>query len=247
MVPADVALAHAQLFLTRVVPRETSVLVVGAQAAQLGWRLAHLGHDVQAMDARLAEPIPQHPRLRLSRTDFFTVAPAKAQRVDAVIALDGLRRAPSREVLLDALPRWVRPGGLLAFDELDVEMADGDTARWLFELLTQAVLTGAAPPRALEGGEDDASVERWKRLLARDGAVLPGGALLSLCRELGVVRETERGVGLFRAYCGALEPASRWLPLAEWALRAEERRLAEGSLRAVGLRAVVQVGSAPAD
>lgn len=246
MVPADVALAHAQLFLTRVVPREASVLVVGAQAAQLGWRLAHLGHDVQAMDGRLAAPIPQHPRLSLTRADFFTVAPRGGQQVDAVIALDVLRRAPSVE-LLQALRRWVRPGGLLAFDELDVEMADGDTARWLLELLTQAVLTGAAPASALEGGEDDAPVERWKRLLAREGTVLSGGALLALCRELGVVRETERGVGLFRAFCGALHPAAQWLPLAEWALRAEERRIAEGSLRAVGLRAVVQVGSAPAE
>src|SRR5918911_1100142 len=87
MVPADVALNHSQLFLTRALAGRGRVLEVGCGSGQLAWRLAHLGLDVVGLDIALPAQRPSHPALKFEKADFYQY---KDEPFDAVVFTSSL-------------------------------------------------------------------------------------------------------------------------------------------------------------
>lgn len=239
LVPLDVALNHTQLFLTRVLPQRGRILEVGCGAGQLAWRLAHLGHEVHALD-RVAPSLPAHPRLRFLKGEVETATVPTP--FDAIVMVDTLRGLSDVESVVHRLASWLTPGGLLVVDELDVGHEDSDVARWFAEHAGTCLLSGASDVDALGGELSALPRERWQ---ARFKGQHRATVMLEALRQVGLMRESERGPALFRELAATLVPTPRGVRLAEFLLQAEEQRIAEGSLRPVGVRAVVQVGSAP--
>ncbi len=261
MLPADLALNHSQLFLTRVLAGKKRVLEVGCGNGQLSWRLAHLGLQVVGLDIALPRQRPTHPRLRFEKGDFYKF---KDEPFDAVLFTSSLHHLHPLEGALRRARNLLLPTGLVVLDEFDRLAADEDTARWYYEaggLLTQAGVFKAERehpghrPHGTHGGHAghgshaghgrpsgaEDPLARWQREHQHLPELHTGRTMLDGLRKVGELIEVTRVAYLFRSLCVRLGEAPRGLNVAEFLLQAEEQRIRGGSLRAVGLRAVCRV------
>jgi SAM-dependent methyltransferase len=98
------------------------VLEVGAGDGELAAALADAGYDVVAIDpaadAPAVRPVALH-ELDEPRASF-----------DAAVAVVSLHHVQPREESFRRLAELVRPGGVLAIDEIDVERLDERAASW---------------------------------------------------------------------------------------------------------------------
>ena len=126
MVPADVALNHSQLFLTRALSGKARVLEVGCGTGQLAWRLAHLGLDVVGVDIRLPAVRPSHPALRFEKADFYQF---KDEPFDVVVFTSSLHHLNPLEGAVRRARNLLKPSGLLVVDDFDLAAPDEEIGR----------------------------------------------------------------------------------------------------------------------
>ena len=254
MVPADVALNHSQLFLTRVLAGKKRVLEVGCGNGQLAWRLAHLGLTVVGLDIALARQRPTHPKLRFEKSDFFKF---KDDPFDAVLFTSSLHHLHPLEGALRRARNLLAPAGVVVLEEFDLLAPDEETARWYYEaqgLLEQTGIiknehashshSGSHPVlhRSHRASPDEGNpLARWQKEHLHLPPLHSGPAMLGGLRKIGELVEVTRGAYLFRALCSKLGDASKGHNVGEWLMRAEERRIRVSSIKAVGLRAICRV------
>lgn len=237
MVPGDVALNHSQLFFTHALSGRGRVLEVGCGNGQLAWRLAHLGHDVVALDIALPVERPRHPGLRFERADFFQY---KDEPFDAVIFTSSLHHLSPLDAAVKRARNLLKPGGLIAVDDFDLLAPDEATLRWYYEaqsLLAHAGLLSGAP---LPGQQHESPLLRWQEEHAHVPALHAGDAMMTALRNVGELVEVARGAYLFRTVAAWLGRTARDLNVTEWLLATEERRIRAATLKGVGLRVVCQ-------
>jgi len=249
MVPADVALNHSQLFFTRVLPPSARVLEVGCGNGQLAWRLAHLGHSVVGLDILLPADRPSHPGLRFEQSDFYQY---KDEPFDAVLFTSSLHHLHPLDKAIRRARNLVKPSGLVVVDDFDLLAPDVATLRWHYE--AQALLTHAGVVATRESAHshegharpqhppNEQPLVRWQEEHVYAPPLHSGEAMLHALRAAGELLEVARVPYLFRYFASLLATAPRDVNVTEWMLATEERRIAAGSLKAVGLRAVCRVG-----
>lgn len=239
MVPGDVALNHSQLFFTHALSGRYRVLEVGCGNGQLGWRLAHLGHEVVALDIALPVDRPSHPGLRFEKADFFRF---KDEPFDAVIFTSSLHHLSPLDAAVKRARNLLKPGGLILVDDFDLLAPDEATLRWYYEAQSLLATAGAVPGALRAGQQADRPRLRWQQEHAHVPALHAGDAMMAALRNVGELAEVARGAYLFRIVAAQLGRAARDLNVAEWLLATEERRIHAGTLKGVGLRVVCRVG-----
>lgn len=238
MVPADVALNHTQLFLTKVLAGKGRVLEVGCGGGQLAWRLAHLGLNVVGLDIALPAQRPTHPALRFEKGDFFQF---KDEPFDAVLFTSSLHHLDPLEGAVRRARNLLKPSGLIVIDEFDLKAPDEPTLRWYYETQSLLAHAGVLPIERVTGKDDLDPLQRWRDEHAAYPPLHTGDGLLGALRSVGALEEVTRGAYLFRGLGALLGGSPRDLNIANWLLATEERRIRGGSLKGVGLRAVCRV------
>lgn len=239
MVPGDVALNHSQLFFTRALGAKGRVLEVGCGSGQLSWRLAHLGLDVVGLDIALPAEPPSHPKLAFEKADFFQY---KSLPFDAVLFTSSLHHLGPLEGAVRRARNLLKPGGMLVVDDFDLLAPDEATARWYFEMQGVLAHAGVLPVARLTGKEHERPLERWRDEHQHTPPIHSGEAMLTALTAVGALAEVTRGAYLYRALSANLGSSARDLNVAEWLFATEERRVAAGSLKGVGLRAICKPG-----
>jgi SAM-dependent methyltransferase len=219
-------------FVKGAVGEARRVLEVGAGRGALARRLQRSGVEVTAVD--LSAPADDGSGVRWIEGDFLEL---EDDPFDAVAFTTSLHHIAPLDAALDKARRLLTPGGVLVLDEFDLEAPDEETCRWYYELQELLAVAGAYDPGHVPMGPSASALGRWRADHEHDGAPLhTGRAMLAGVEKIARHVAVTRGPYLYRYICGGVSEPS----VARHVKAVEERRVAEGSLRAVGLRVVAR-------
>jgi SAM-dependent methyltransferase len=233
------ALRETRAFIEPLLAGRRRVLDVGCGKGELAAALADAGHEVTAIDVTLpaertaAAGVTWHEAGLLD----FDAAP-----FDAILFVTSLHHITPLPDALEHARRLLVPGGLLIAEEFSVEAPDAATARWYYETQELLAATDRYPADRLHGAPSTDPVSRWREEHAHDGEALTEGWRMK--EELGRRFEllgAREGPYLYRyigagtaAHSGAGTPLTE--AITDHVFKAEQRGIAAGTLKPVGLR-----------
>ncbi len=230
--PEDVEVEVALAFFRPRLAEARRVLDVGCGNGLLARRLAEAGLDVTALDASLKRT-ERAPGVRYVETDFLAFEDAP---YDALLFGASLHHLFPLAAALEASLRLLHPGGAFLASDFDVEAPDLTTARWYYDVEGLLLEAGLFRPEKVEKAETEDALLRWHQEHLHTPPFHTGAAM----RQGLEARFTDVGAAtgpyLFRYVAGCLKPGPNTTAVAAWALATEERHLAQGFLKAVGLR-----------
>jgi SAM-dependent methyltransferase len=209
-------------------PPPAKVLEVGCGSGELARSLSAGGWRVTAVDPKAPEGGP-FVRAAVEELDVRDHGP-----FDAAVAVLSLHHAGELGIVLDKVRSLLKPGGIFVVDEFRKErLADRPTAAFFYH--QQLSLLHAGRKGAGTGGhQPDDTFESWYARTTEHRAAVHGeGEVLVPLEERFVTRSLAHGPYLFRhGLDAAVEPLERKL-------------IAEGGIRATGLRWVGVLEAGP--
>jgi len=213
------------------------ILEVGCGHGRAALLLANAGHTVVALDIALPSDLPQHPSLTFVEADLYAYS---GSLFDAVAFTASLHHMPSPKTALNYAATLLKPGGLLIIDDFDVRAVDRSTARWYFEVQELLAIAGIYDASRIEGASTDDPETRWHRAHEHEDERLHAGREMCEAVELQFDNvRVGRGPYLWR-YLATGVTGDNADSLREFIQYAERARVAEESIRAVGLRIVAR-------
>jgi SAM-dependent methyltransferase len=229
---SDLLLSEQHAFVSGAIVGARRVLEAGAGRGHLARRLHADGFEVTALDLLLPTR-DDASGVRWVEGDFLAF---DGGPFDAVLFTASLHHVSPLAAALDRARRLLVPGGVLVVDDFDLEAPDEETLRWYYDVQELLAVAGAYEAGHIDAPCDGTSVERWRAAHEHHDAPLhTGGAMLAGIAERFGPASVTRGPYLFRYISrGSSSP-----DVARHVMSIETRRIAAGSLRAVGLRIVV--------
>ncbi len=240
MLPFHCPTEHTIEFLGRVLPATSArILEVGCGGGDVALRLGTLGHRVVGIDT--SKEAVQRARalgVDVREADLFTFEHSPFDVVLFTRSLHHVRRLPAAMERARAL---LEPGGILALEELDFAAIDVRTATWLFDVEALLESSGVMHVDMEEARSSPADpISRWRAVHAQNRAMHTGAAMLDVVQRSFDLTTTERVPYLYRYVQGRLEATERGYRVAREVLAIEGRRIADGAINALGLRAVAR-------
>ena len=237
--PSDLPVEETLGFVLSALPAGVRrILEVGCGRGALAARLRARGFVVTALD-RSAEEVrrAQESGVPAVVGDF----PAyEDEPFEAILFTRSLHH-------LDPLPKVVErardllvPGGTLIAEEFAIERVDRETARWFYELRSLLEAVGVLPPEAGGGPLVANPLERWYEEHADEQPLHEGEDMLVTLGRRFELTKVDEAPYLYRYVCERLEAGDRGARVAQCMFELESLRIAERSLRAVGLRIVAR-------
>jgi SAM-dependent methyltransferase len=230
---ADFAVAEQHAFISRAIGGARRVLEVGAGQGHLARRLQADGFAVTALD--LSPPADVDASgVRWVHGDFLAF---EDEPFDAVLFTASLHHITPLDAALERARGLLARGGVLVVDDFDLESPDEATARWYYEVQELLAATGTYDACRLHAPPDLPPLRRWQAEHEHHSAPLHTGRAMLAQLEHGFgLLEVARGPYLYRYICRGTSS----LGVAQHVLSVETGRIADGSLRPVGLRAVAR-------
>lgn len=241
MTPEELRNDEVARFVLERLGGRSRVLEVGCGRGEVARALAASGLAVTALDASLRDLV-EAPAVRFVERDFLEYEDAP---FEAVIFTVSLHHISPLERAIDRAVALLRPEGLLIADELDLDAPDAATLRWYYDTQEKLAAAGHYAAHRIDhdhghGHAGGDVVERWHHAHHHDEPLHTGAAMeRAIAARLEMV-ELQRLEYLYR-YIGrglAEDDTGAWI--ATQVRAAERRGIAEGSLRAVGLRIVAR-------
>jgi hypothetical protein len=132
------------------------------------------------------------------------------------------------------------PGGFLLAEEVDFAAPDVTTATWFYGIQTLLASQGVYPAHAIHGTMGAPPLERWREEHSHQPPLHLGAAMReAITREFG---EPRVGIGpyLYRYISAHLPETPNAGRFAARVFETEKKRIAEGSMKPVGLRLVAR-------
>jgi SAM-dependent methyltransferase len=230
---ADLAVAEQHAFVSKAIGGARRVLEVGAGQGHLARRLRADGFAVTALD--LSPPADVDASgVRWVHGDFLAF---EDEPFDAVLFTASLHHITPLQAALGRARALLSRGGVLVLDDFDLEAPDEATARWYYEVQELLAAAGAYAAGHEHAQRDLTPLRRWQAEHEHHHAPLHTGRamLAGIEHDFGLL-EVARGPYLYRYICRGTSS----LGVAQHVLSVETRRIADGSLRPVGLRAVAR-------
>lgn len=213
---------------------------LAAELDRLGWQVT--GVEPDADEAELA-------RRRGVRVLGMPLAEVDGGDYDAVLFTRSLHHVADVEATLADAVRLLRPGGTVLLEEFARERVDAAAAAYVYDaiaLLDAAGMTGPhdGPDHRHDEIEDDPLL-RWRRDRGEDAEepLHTGTAMLAALARLGTPGDVQQTEALWRMPAVRLTGAQDGAAAADAARalrRIECRRIADGTLPAIGFIAAVR-------
>jgi len=206
----------------------------GALAAKLGaqgFALTALDQSLKHVEARDAAGVTFVER------DFLAY---EAEPFEAIFFVTSLHHVSPLDSALRRAHELLVPGGLLLIDEFSVEAPDAQTARWYYELQELLALSGLYHSEHIHGSAAETPLARWSAEHQEDPPLNTGSVMTTAVAQRFEVLETTLGPYLYRYLGGGLRADEQGQRLARFILESEKKRIAEGTLRPVGLRLIAR-------
>jgi SAM-dependent methyltransferase len=221
-------------FIERWLKSTQRILEVGAGNGALAATLMQKGHEVTALDRSSGCIREAAARgLRTVCADFLSWSTDEI--FDAVLFTRSLHHMPDLPRALERAEALLAPSGRLVAEEFGVDRIDRATARWFYDVCGILEAAEILPP---EGESPRDPLERWQ---ADHKEPLHGGEAMEA--EIGkrfAPLGTEDAPYLYRIMCARMQDEVRSHKVAARLFEIEERAIAEGTLRPVGIRIVAQ-------
>lgn len=235
------AMKETRAFVEPLLAGHRRVLDVGCGRGELAAALARAGHEVVALDVRLPEHRATAPGLTYLQEDFLRF---DAEPFDALVFVGSLHHIAPLERAVEQAHRLLVPGGLLIADEFSIEAPDALTARWYYEVQGLLAAAGRYPPERLRGNASDEPLARWRAEHTHEGEPLSEGRQMreAIRRRFELLDVQERPY-LYRYIGGGVAHACEphvAEAITTWVSDAEQRGIAAGHLKPVGLRLVAR-------
>lgn len=238
MHPQELPLMETYRFLTRALTGRKRILEVGCGRGILAAKLGAAGFAVTAVDRSLARVEARSTtNVAFVERDFLEY---EAEPFEAILFVTSLHHIPDLDRALLQASKLLLPGGLLIAEEFAVEAPDAQTARWYYEVQELLAAGGLYPHERLRGSKAQPPQARWSADHVEIPPLHTGAAMALALDKRFRVMETIQGPYLYRYICNGLEVSERGGSLAQYVLEAEHARIAEGTLRPVGLRLIAQ-------
>lgn len=238
MHPRELPLMETHRFLTAALKGRKRILEVGCGRGLLAARLGSEGFAVTALDRSLASlEVRDTPHVTFVERDFLEY---EAEPFEAILFVASLHHMPDLDRALLRAHQLLLPGGLLIAEEFALEAPDVHTARWYYEVQELLALGGLAPHQHSHASNTQSPQARWSDEHVETPPMHTGEAMTAAVKERFRISETTPGPFLYRHICHGLEATERGGKLAQYLFDAEKRRIAEGTLRPVGLRLLAQ-------
>ncbi len=221
------------------------LLDAGCGRGHLAAALQHRGYDVTAIDSDAESVVAAQaggvPALHADITDYAD------DPFDAVIFSLSLHHVDPVDAAIARARALLRPGGLLVLDEFAWDRADRSATTWFYDAC--AVLTAAGLlPDGWHGGWAAGSPEtgpvdplvRWQHHHAERDPMNTGSAMVDAVTRRFPIVDIVRTPYLYRYLSGWLDDDPTAPALFNVLRAIEVRRIAEGSLAAVGLHLVAR-------
>ncbi len=237
MKPSDLPLAQTYAFVaSRLMTLGASrILEVGCGDGRLALHLAATGLDVTALDLEL--PAARPAGVTWVERDFLA---HEAEPYDALVFTSSLHHLSPLADALDRAKRLLRNGGVLLAEEFDLAAPDEKTATWFYGIQQLLAMQGVYPQDAIHGKSGDPPLERWRQEHDHDPP-LQGGATMraEIARRFPEPR-VGTGPYLYRYMCANLPATPNAGRFASRLFETEKQRIAEGTMKPVGLRLVAR-------
>jgi SAM-dependent methyltransferase len=235
--PAELRLERQYQFVADVVRGSARVLEVGCGRGDLARRLGADGIAITAIDRELPEVRPG-PGVRFVQADVRSYDDSP---FDAVVFTASLHHIDPLAAAIDGAARLLVPGGSLVVDDFDLDAPRATTSRWYYETQELLVAAGLYAPDRVDTESSHSPGDprmRWLDAHVHDPAFATGRQMIAAIAARFAIRDTTRGPYLYRYIAGGLPDDQYGAAVAHHVFTLEERRIAAGTLDAVGLRVV---------
>jgi SAM-dependent methyltransferase len=241
MHPRELPLMETHRFITHALAGRKRILDVGCGRGLLAAKLGSEGLAVTALDRSLAHLEARGTaNVTFIERDFLEY---EAEPFEAILFVTSLHHIPDLDRALLRAHELLLPGGLLIAEEFALEAPDAHTARWYYEVQELLALGGLHPHehhQHIHGSSAQSPQARWMNEHVETPPLHSGEAMATPVKKRFRILETTPGPFLYRHICHGLEATDRGGSLAQYIFDAEKRRIAEGTLRPVGLRLLAQ-------
>lgn len=234
MTPSALGLHETFRFVSEAVRGCTRILEVGCGDGSLARMLGADGLSVTAIDRELEDLSPA-PGVRFVERDFFGF---DDQPYEAIVFTRSLHHLAPLDAALARATKLLAPGGMLVADEFDLDAPRALTCRWYYdvqELLAAAELYPAE--RIDRGGTEDART-RWLDAHVHEPPLATGRQMLAAIASKFAIRDSQRCPYLYRYVASGLPADERGGKVAQHVLSVEQRRIAAGTMDAVGIQVI---------
>jgi SAM-dependent methyltransferase len=235
--PVELRVERQYQFVADVVRGAARVLEVGCGRGELARRLGADGISVTAIDRELGEVRPG-PGVRFVQADVRSYEDAP---YDAVVFTSSLHHIDPLADAVAGAAKLLVPGGTLVVDDFDLDAPRATTARWYYETQELLVAAGLYAHDRIDHGHGDDNPDprmRWLDAHVHDPPLATGRKMIAAIAARFAIRDTTRGPYLYRHICGGLPDDDHGAAVASHVYALEDRRVAAGTLDAVGLRIV---------
>jgi SAM-dependent methyltransferase len=231
--PTELCTNETVAFLVEALRGRQRVLEVGCGHGDVARGLGAAGFTVTALDVELGDIRPA-PNVAYVERDFLAFAD---EPFDAIVFTASLHHISPLETAVAHATDLLALDGLFIADEFDIERPDLPTLQWYYD--AQELLVAAAlydhhhvdQPRTNP-------LTRWREAHAHDPPLHTGVAMRTAIAAQLTIVEIRACEYLYRYMCKHLPPDDRGGAVAAHMLATERRRVADGSLAAVGLRII---------
>lgn len=238
MHPRELPLMETHRFLTHALAGRKRILDVGCGRGLLAAKLGSEGFSVTALDRSLVSlEARDTPHVTFVERDFLEY---EAEPFEAILFVASLHHIPDLDRALLRAHQLLLPGGLLIAEEFALEAPDVQTSRWYYEVQELLTLGGLSPHQHTHGSSTQSPQARWSHEHAETPPLHTGEAMVMAVKQRFSLLEATPGPFLYRHICHGMEATERGGHLAHYIFDAEKRRIAEGTLRPVGLRLLAQ-------
>jgi SAM-dependent methyltransferase len=228
-------------FLTQALKGRKRILDVGCGRGLLAAKLGADGFAVTALDRSLAHlEARDTANVTFVERDFLEY---EAEPFEAILFVASLHHIPDLDRAILRAHQLLLPGGLLLAEEFSVEAPDVHTARWYYEVQELLALGGLSSPQHHQHVHDSSAQSpqaRWRDEHVETPPLHSGEAMAMAVKKRFSHLETTPGPFLYRHMCHGVEATAHGGRLAQYIFDAEKKRIAEGTLKPVGLRLLSQ-------
>lgn len=238
--PLERGYQETSRFLSSTLPKPPChVLEVGCGSGAVASRLKESGYAMTGID--LEPESVGSARERGIEAIEGDVRNYRGGPFDAVVFTRSLHHMDAIGEVVERAHSMLKPGGCVVLEEFAVEKMDLETARWFYELTSLLEATGILPPDPPHEAPASTQLERWFEDHEEDGTPIHTGEdmLVALGSRFSI-QSAQSAPYLYRYVSERIEPSAHGVRVANWVFEVESMRIAQMTLKPVGLRILAQ-------
>ena len=233
--PLERGIEETSRFLSSTLPKPPChVLEVGCGSGAVASRLKNSGYAMTGID--LEPESVGSARERGIEAVEGDVRTYRGGPFDAVVFTRSLHHCEAISEVVERAHSMLKPGGCVVLEEFAVEKMDLETARWYYELQSLLEATGILPADPTHETPASTQLERWFEEHAEEGEIHTGEDMIVALGSRFSIQATHSAPYLYRYVSERIEPSARGVRVANWVFEVESMRIAQMTLKPVGLR-----------